>query len=162
MFDGVHLGHQKLIGHVVDAAHAGGMASFVVTFDPHPATILGRAPMQQLTDMHEKATLISRLGVENLVVLPFTRDTANTAAEDFATALAHALRLHQLWIGPDFVLGRNRQGNAAFLAEAGKALGFTVSVMPPLMVGGERVSSSRLRAARDAGDTALVRALLNR
>lgn len=154
VFDGVHRGHQRLITEMVEAAHSTNSVAIALTFDPHPAVALGREPkpLPLLTTMEERAELLAALGLDLLVVLPFTSATARTPAADFVEAFMSHLCLTELWVGHDFALGYRREGSVSFLRRLGAARGFTVCVVEPLAWGGAPVNSSRVRAALRAGD----------
>ncbi|MCS7055053.1 MAG: hypothetical protein NZM18_02595 [Thermoflexales bacterium] len=151
-FDGVHLGHQQLIRAMVNDARARGVRSAVVTFFPHPRIVLGRAPNRYLTLPDDKAEQMAELGVDVMVVLEFTLEMAQLTARQFVERMVEALAPVSLWIGPDFALGRGRQGNAAYLSELGQRFGFTVNVLPELNMGANVISSTRIRDALARGD----------
>jgi len=161
-FDGVHLGHQQLIHAVVNQAHAQRAQSVVVTFYPHPRIFLGRAPEIYLTTPEEKAEQMAALGVDALVIFPFDERTRQISAGDFIQNMIDGLRMVSLWIGPDFALGKQRQGNAQYLAELGRERGFEVNVLPPVNVGPERISSTRIRQSLARGDLRDVNLCLGR
>jgi riboflavin kinase/FMN adenylyltransferase len=145
-FDGVHRGHQALISGVVAGARATGRLAGVITFHPHPAMALAphRAP-PYLTTPGEKMALLEGLGVDLVVLLTFDAEVASTPARDFVEMLSRHLRLRELWVGADFALGRNREGDVACLRKLGRELGYDVHVVDPLIVDGQAVSSSRIR-----------------
>lgn len=151
-FDGVHRGHQHLIGSMTRAAHEAGRLAVVLTFDPHPGALLGRSPVAVLTTPEEKAALIADLGVDILLILRFTPALAGTSAVRFVGMLCQHLNLAELWVGPDFALGHRREGNVPFLQRMGERAGFRVQVVEPLFWRGNVVSSTRIRAALTAGD----------
>ena len=151
-FDGVHLGHQQLIRTVVSEAHTHQAQAVVITFHPHPREVLGAMKMKYLTTPEEQAEQMQTLGVDTLLMLPFTRETSQTPALTFVEQMLAHLRLITLWIGPDFAMGYKRQGNAAFLQEQGHQKGFGVNVLPELGFGHLAVSSTRVRAALARGD----------
>jgi riboflavin kinase / FMN adenylyltransferase len=161
-FDGVHRGHQHLIGAAVRDAHASGARAVVVTFEPHPREVLSGVPMRYLTSPADKAQAIAALGVDDLVVYSFTREVANVSAAEFVGVLKRDLNLAQLWIGPDFSLGHKREGNAAYLAGLGGLLDFEVRVAEPLLLDERPVSSSRIRDSLGHGDIADVARCLGR
>jgi riboflavin kinase/FMN adenylyltransferase len=163
VFDGIHRGHQALIGQVVARAHETDRLAAVLTFHPHPAAVLapGRAP-RYLTTPGEKVALLEKLGLDLLVLLPFTRETANTSARDFMAGLSRHLRLGELWVGADFALGHNREGNVARLRELGDEMGYQLRVVEPVTVGDEIISSSRVRALLRDGDVEKATDLLGR
>ena len=152
VFDGIHRGHQQLIIGMAKAAHAMGNIATVLTFDPHPVITLGYEPPPLLTTVEERADLLAVLGVDVLVVLPFTPAIAHTPATDFVVLLNHHLRLAELWGGPDLAFGHRREGNIPFLRQLGAEQGFVVHIVEPLMWEGALVNSSRVRAALRAGD----------
>ncbi|MBN1811073.1 MAG: bifunctional riboflavin kinase/FAD synthetase [Anaerolineae bacterium] len=152
VLDGVHRGHQQLIAGMAEAAHAAGDIAIALAFDPHPATALGYELPPLLTTLGERAEMLAALGLDILIVLPFTRALARTPAADFVEALLQHIHLAELWGGPDFALGYRREGNVPFLQRLGAERGFAVRVVEPLMWEGAPVSSSRVRDALRAGD----------
>lgn len=161
-FDGIHRGHQQLIGGMAEAAHATGDIAVAITFDPHPANTLGYQPPPLLTTVEERAELMAALGLDVLAVLPFTEAMSRTPATDFVEALVRHLRLIQLWGGPDFALGYQREGDVPFLRRLGADCGFTVHIVEPLTWEGNLVSSSRVRAALEAGNISEATGCLGR
>jgi riboflavin kinase/FMN adenylyltransferase len=162
-FDGVHLGHQALIKQVVARAWATERLAALITFHPHPAVVLApdRAP-RYLTTPGEKLALVEKLGVDLVVLLPFDRRMAETPAHQFMERVSVHLQLRELWIGADFALGRNREGDAARLREFGRNLGYEVQVSEPVLGGDQVISSSRIRALLNGGRVQEVTALLGR
>jgi riboflavin kinase / FMN adenylyltransferase len=152
VFDGVHRGHQSLIGGMAEAAHAAGNAAVVVTFHPHPAEVLrGHRPSFYLNRPEEKAALIGALGVDWVVTHPFNLEVSQISAAAFVDRLIAHANMTELWAGHDFALGHNREGTIAFLQALGEAQGFRVRVVEPYRDGGEIVSSSAVRAALGEG-----------
>jgi len=147
-FDGVHRGHQALISSVVERARATGRLAAVITFHPHPAMALApqRAP-RYLTTPGEKMALLEGLGVDLTVLLPFDRQVAAMSARDFMAMVSRHLRVRELWVGPDFGLGRNREGSVERLRELGRELNYELTIVEPVSNAGGRqvVSSSRIR-----------------
>jgi riboflavin kinase / FMN adenylyltransferase len=162
VLDGVHRGHQRLVTEMTEAAHATGDVAIALAFDPHPATALGYRPPPLLTTLEERAELLATLGLDVLIVLPFTRALARTPAADFVEALLRHLHLAELWGGPDFALGCRREGKVPFLRRLGAQWGFAVRVVEPLMWRGAPVSSSRVRDALQVGDIAQATGCLGR
>jgi riboflavin kinase/FMN adenylyltransferase len=152
VFDGVHRGHQQIIVGMVEEAHATGGVAVALAFDPHPATTLGHEPPPLLTTLDERADLLAALGLDVLIVIPFTQALAHTPAVEFVEALLRNLRLAEMWGGPDFALGHRRKGDVPFLQRLGAERGFAVRVVEPLIWEGSLVSSSRVRSALQAGD----------
>jgi riboflavin kinase/FMN adenylyltransferase len=161
-FDGVHRGHQALIKQVRTAALNAQRAAVVITFFPHPSVVLGRAQPYYLTAPEEKLVQLNQTGVDLLIELPFTPETAQVRATEFIDQVLHHLRLRELWIGHDFALGYKREGNAEFLAKLGQTHGFTVHAVDPLTNDGEIISSSNIRAALREGEVAHAAKLLGR
>jgi riboflavin kinase/FMN adenylyltransferase len=161
-FDGVHLGHQQMIRAAVNDAHAHRAQSVVVTFHPHPRIVLGRAPALYLTTPEEKAEQMRALGVDVLVIHAFDAATARMPAEEFVLRMVEGCRMFSLWVGPDFALGNQRRGDADFLRRLGGARGFRVNVLPPVNVGADRISSTRIRNALARGDLRDVNLCLGR
>jgi riboflavin kinase/FMN adenylyltransferase len=161
-FDGVHRGHQALIRQVRQAALQAQRAAVVITFFPHPSVVLGRAQPFYLTSPEEKLVQINQAGVDWLIELPFTAETAQVRAADFIEQLIQHLHLRELWIGHDFALGYKREGNAEFLAQLGQTRGFTVHAVDPLTNDGEIISSSNIRMALREGDVSHAAHLLGR
>lgn len=148
-FDGVHLGHQAVIG----AARALGGTLGVLTFEPHPREHFqpGGAPFR-LMNAGARAHRLERLGVERLYELPFTAALAGLRAEEFARViLAERLGVAQAVVGADFRFGKGRLGDAAGLVALGRRLGFGVTVAPMLDLAGGEVSSTAIRAALTEG-----------
>ena len=162
-FDGVHLGHRRLLSEFVAEAREAGAPAVVITFYPHPAEVLGkvREPFY-LSTPEEKAALMADLGVDVVVTHPFNRDVARLSAEEFMERVRRHLGLRRLWVGYDFALGRNREGNIPTLRQIGERMGYTLVVFPPYEVDGEIVSSSRIRRALADGDVEKAARLLGR
>lgn len=147
VFDGVHVGHRKILSEMVAQAGEAGAGSAVLTFEPHPdAVILPTGAPPLLTDLDEKARLIRGLGVGQIHVLPFTRDLARLPAEDFAEeVLCPRFRPARVFVGYNFTFGHRGAGTPELLAQEGGRLGFTVQVFPPITLDGEVVSSTLIR-----------------
>ncbi|MCB0077258.1 MAG: bifunctional riboflavin kinase/FAD synthetase [Anaerolineales bacterium] len=151
-FDGVHRGHQALINHVHDRAAALGVKSALITFDPHPATVLRpHGPPPLLTTTAQKIDLLEAAELDLLGLLTFNRALMETRAADFMQQLHNALRPREIWIGSDFAMGYKREGDVAFMQAWGEPHGIRVDSLPLLSDGGEIISSSRIRAALAAG-----------
>jgi riboflavin kinase/FMN adenylyltransferase len=163
VFDGVHLGHKHLLAKLVERARQRNLLSGVVTFDPHPQRVLSpetRLPF--LTGLEQRKALLKNEGVKAVIVLPFSRELAQLSAGEFIKLLKDYLSLKELVIGPDFTLGRNREGNAGNLRKLGEDMDFTVTVVPPVTINGETVSSTAIREALAGGDLERVRSLIGR
>jgi riboflavin kinase/FMN adenylyltransferase len=152
-FDGVHLGHKKVIGAAVACARTGGGPSVVVTFEPHPLEVLRpSAGPVLLTSLEERLPLLADLGVDIAVVLPFDPAFSRTTAEGWLDEiLAGRLQARAIFVGPSYTFGHRREGTAMHLQEWGRARGVEVHLVPAVLVSGEPVSSSRVRSALREG-----------
>ncbi len=160
-YDGVHLGHQQIIEQITAGAHQAGAPAVVLTFYPHPSTVLRRAHNAfYLTLPEEKAKLLGEMGVDEVITHPFSREIAETEPENFIRQLAVHLGIRHLWVGYDFALGKDRKGDVAFLTELGVRLGFKVHVIEAYKLDGEIVSSSRVRRAVEERDITAANRLL--
>jgi riboflavin kinase / FMN adenylyltransferase len=152
-FDGVHRGHQQLIGDLVNEAHRAGAPAVVLTFYPHPAVVLrGITGPFYLTPPHERSELISQLGADAVITLTFNHQLASLSAYDFMHELSTRLALKQLWVGFNFALGHNREGDVPTLQHLGEELGYTVKVITPVNVNETLISSSWVRKALSVGN----------
>jgi len=150
-FDGVHLGHQRLIRRVRATADRRGMTAVAVTFDPHPRCVVDPSgcPLM-LTSLEERVALLEGAGAERVVVVAFTRELSRWSAERFAGLLTERLDMRELIVGPGFALGRGREGDVEFLGRFGARRGFTVTSVAAWNRGGRRISSGRIREAMEA------------
>ena len=169
-FDGVHLGHRRLIERVRTTAHEIGALSAVVTFDFHPASVVrpGSAPLL-LTDLDQKLALLAGAGADLALVLHFDAQRAAEPAEDFvAEVLVGCLNARAVVVGHDFHFGRDREGDVALLQRMGARLGFDVTGIRLFRSAGaeageaEAVSSTRIRGLIAAGDVGAAAQLLGR
>lgn len=160
VFDGVHRGHQQIIQKMTAGAHANEAPAVVLTFDPHPTSVLSGREIKCLTLPDERADLLAQLGVDVIITERFTPELSQMAAYDFMSWLRRQLGLKHLLIGYDFALGRGREGNAARLTEIGLELGYSVEVMPALHNESEVISSTAIRKLIEAGDVAEAAHLL--
>jgi len=162
-FDGVHRGHQALITCMSSAAGTTGLPIVVLSFYPHPAVVLrGRQPAFYISLPEERASLLGDMGVSYVITQRFTRALSRVSAGDFLENLVQQLSFRRLWIGESFSLGYRREGNPLFLEKAGKRMGFELEVVPPALVDGEVVSSTRVREALRSGDVARAASYLGR
>jgi riboflavin kinase / FMN adenylyltransferase len=163
-FDGVHLGHQILFSEVVGRAHRQRGTSVVITFEPHPLKVLcPHRGIKLISTFEQKVELIAMANIDVLVVLPFTQELAATPAETFVDeVLINKVGIHELVIGYDYAMGRNRQGNIDFLKEQGEKKGFPVTVVEPFYEDCMLVSSTKIRELVAEGRMRAVRKLLGR
>ncbi|MGH9017427.1 MAG: bifunctional riboflavin kinase/FAD synthetase, partial [Acidimicrobiales bacterium] len=164
-YDGVHLGHRHLITTLRSMAATRHLATVVVTFDRHPATVVRpeSAPLL-LTDLDQKLDLLGGAGVDRTVVVPFDEARANETAEDFVTeVLVGALGVKLVVVGEDFHFGHGRKGNVSLLTEMGARHGFEVMGLGLEQdAAGEAVSSTHVRRLLAAGDLRGASRLLGR
>lgn len=162
-FDGVHKGHQQILRNLTVGAHQANTKAVVLTFHPHPAVVLGkRRDPFYLTSPEERATLLAQLGVDIVLTCPFNVHVAKTTAHDFMQELSKHLHMDQLWVGYDFALGKNREGDVPTLRKLGEFLGYEVHGITPVEINGEIVSSSAIRTALGVGDVVKVADFLGR
>jgi len=162
-FDGVHRGHQYLVGLLRQRAQERRLASVVVTLHPHPITVLRPGtPVTYLCSLEERVALLRSLGVDGVAVLPFTSELAQLSYQDFVALLAEELQLRLLLIGPDFAVGRGRAGDAGALRALGDERGFEVDVVPLFAEHDAKVGSGAVRDALAGGDMEAVTNLLGR
>jgi riboflavin kinase/FMN adenylyltransferase len=162
-FDGVHRGHTALLERAKAVARERGLAALALTFEPHPRTIFKpEAPVFRLTPLPAKARLLTAVGLDGLVVVPFNRTFSTMTADAFVDdILVDRLRIEGVVVGRDFHFGKGRGGSAATLAAHGRRFGFGVAVVDPVVGdSGETVSSSSIRDALAAGDIAMANGLL--
>jgi len=163
VFDGVHLGHKYLLSQLKEHARQEDLLSGVVTFRQHPqAVLLPRTKLPCLTDLAQRIKLLKNEGIDAIITLSFTRELAQLSTRQFIGLLKKHLRMRGLVIGPDFALGRNREGDANTLRTLGQDMGFSVTVIPPVVINGEVVSSTAIRNALAGGDMRKVGNLIGR
>lgn len=163
VFDGVHLGHRALISAAVDEARARGVRSAAMTFSSHPAEVLAKGEtVPYLSSLPDRKALIRAVGAEAVVTLHFTREVASLTAEEFMVDVSRELGVISLWVGPDFALGRGRQGTVPVLAEIGTRLGYTVQTVPPVVLDQVVISSSSIRGLLQVGMLSEANRMLGR
>jgi riboflavin kinase/FMN adenylyltransferase len=162
-YDGLHLGHQALLGRLLERAAAARAASILVTFEPLPREYLQpQDPPARLTSFRERWRLLAPLSLDYLCLLHFDEALRNLSAEEFARLLARGLNATAVVVGHDFRFGHQGTATAEVLSAAGRRLGFEVEVVPAVRLAGERISSSGVRAALALGDFARAAAWLGR
>jgi riboflavin kinase/FMN adenylyltransferase len=163
VFDGVHRGHLMLLERLRADAAARGLGTGVVTFHPHPVSVLRPGTsISYLTSLERRVELLKSAGVDFVAVVQFTSELAQVSADDFARVLVEEAQMRLLMAGGDFVLGRNREGTMARLAEIGAELDFEVLPVELLPHNGSAASSTRVRTALAEGDMEAVAELLGR
>ena len=145
-FDGVHLGHKKILTAIIEEAKEQGLSSCVITFHPHPQKVLQNIEIPLLFPIRERLKLLEKEGIDVVACYTFTKEIAMISAEDFVTdILVGKLNLKHLIVGPDFSFGRKRQGNLELLIKMGAEYGFDTEVVETAYVEGEIVSSTAIR-----------------
>ena len=164
VFDGLHLGHQLIMSTVVERARALSAVPTVITFDPHPRAVLhpeSAPPLLQTFD--QKVEALGVHGIEQTIVVRFTRAFAEVCAEDFLRDVVHErLQAKEVYLGKGFAFGHNREGNIELLRRVSRELGFCAEEVPEVQLRGERISSSRIRKLLLEGRVNLARRMLGR
>ncbi len=163
-FDGIHLGHQAVIGQVAEKAQELALPALLMFFEPQPQEFFApQAVPARLTRLREKLLTLRRFAVDRVLMIQFNRAFAALSADDFIRQiLVDKLGVRYLVVGDDFRFGRGRSGDFAQLCAAGRHYGFTVSNMHSFLVGERRVSSTLVREALQQGDLARAEVLLGR
>lgn len=160
-FDGFHGGHQAVVGRAIALAREQGRPAIVATFDPHPVRYFKPdTPPFRLTSLDQRERLFAAAGADAMLVYRFDATLAALTAEEFAHEKLRGLSA--VVTGEDFTFGNKKSGNVAVLAELGARLGFTAEAVAPVAQDGETISSSRIRAALEAGDCQTATRLLTR
>ncbi len=164
MFDGVHLGHRAVIGAAVQSARRAGGQAGVLTFWPHPSALFRPDnPTRLIMDDAARTRALFELGVDAVIVEPFTPDFMHIRAEDFLPHVRrHLPQLAGVYAGENFRFGQGRQGDVALLVRTGRALGLEVFSTPRVNFNGEPISSSRIRTCLEAGGMEEANAMLGR
>ena len=164
VFDGVHRGHQHVLGRLGEVARQAGRTSVVLTFRNHPASVLRPDfDARYLTALDDRLRLIREVGVDLLLPITFDVELSRLTAREFAVLLRSRLLMKDLVVGPDFAMGRNRAGDVETLNALGSELGFSLHVVEPLQDdAGRPIRSTHVRDALSSGDVAAASKLLGR
>ena len=163
VFDGVHRGHRSLVGRLVESARADGLSAGVVTFKNHPVTALRPgAQVSYLTDVAERTRLLRELGADFVAALRFDSELARLPARDFLQTLYDVLRMRRLVVGPDFAMGRDRDGNPDTLPRIAADMGFELETVQPVTDPAGPVKSTEIRRRIAAGQVSDAARLLGR
>ena len=157
-FDGVHLGHKKILEQLISSAHHQDCESLVLTFFPHPRTVLqADTEMKQLNTLEEKISLLDNLGIDNLVIHPFNKEFSRLTAEEFVkTVLVDTFKIKKIIIGHDHRFGRNRTANITDLIDFGNKFGFEVEEISAKEINEVSISSTKIRDALKEGNIELA------
>ncbi len=161
-FDGVHAGHRSILEQLVTHSREQGIRNVVVTFTPHPRTVVKRGPVALLTTLEERLALFAECGVENTLVIEFTFEFSRQSPEEFILNTIVPIGTREMIIGYDHLFGRDREAGTHELRVMAHEHGIDAVVVDPVHIGGAVVSSSSIRRQLDAGDVAGARAALLR
>ena len=163
-FDGVHLGHQKIIQKLIEKAHQINGESVILTFFPHPRMILHPEDHQlkMINTMAEKAMLLEKLGIHHLIITPFTRDFSNQSPQEYIEqVLLQKIGMKAMVIGYDHRFGKDRSGNLAELQQFSKVYNYDIDEIPEQDIADVAVSSTRIRKALSKGDVDVANKLMS-
>jgi riboflavin kinase/FMN adenylyltransferase len=163
-FDGVHLGHEAIVRRVVDEARSLGAPSLLITFSPHPLSVIApeRKP-KRLQNRGQKLESLRRTGLSDVLILEFNRELAALSGEEFfGQLLADRVRFAAIRVGENFRFGKGREGDLNLMREIGARHGFEVHGVAPVVANGHVISSTAIRQALADGDVALARRMLGR
>jgi riboflavin kinase/FMN adenylyltransferase len=163
-FDGIHPGHLKIIDKLVDCSKVKGCRNVVITFHPHPRTVLNSAnDVKMLTTQEERRSLLEKQGVGNFLTINFTKEFASLTAEEFIyNYLVNGIGLSEIVLGHDHHFGKGRSGNVELLKNIGEKENFSVSTVDAFYINNEVVSSTKIRNALSTGDLKKANSLLGR
>lgn len=163
VFDGVHLGHQEVIARAVSAARRDGGLAGMLTFDPHPIRVIApqKAPVSSLATLDQKARIVEGLGIGLFISLHFDAELARMEAHDFLDELLRA-PVKTIAVGEDWRFGKGRAGDLSLLRQARDPHGFALEAVAPVMLDGDRISSTRVRQAIRDGSLKAARRMLGR
>lgn len=165
-FDGVHLGHRIILDRLNQIARKVEGESVLITFHPHPRKVLypesqGKN-LKLISSLEEKISLLRQAGLQNLILVKFTRDFSKVSSEEFIrTYLLGMLRAHTIVVGFNHHFGHNKEGDFSYLSRLGKELGFSSEEIPEQLVQHETVSSTKIRTALQSGDIQKANAYLD-
>ena len=163
-FDGLHKGHIKIFEKVLELSNKNNGTSFVITFEPHPRSVISKDfNLKILTSLEEKKEVLKRIGIENLMVINFTKEFSQLTSDKFIKQyIVDKIGSSQMVIGHDHKFGKDRLGDEKKLREVGKIYNLEVTAVPPEMLDGEIISSTKIRNALFAGDIEKAGLLLGR
>ena len=162
-FDGVHLGHRKIIARLIDLAKSSNGESVIFTFDPHPRKVVApsESNLRLLTTLNEKIELFEQSGIDHLIIYPFTPEFAQLTYEQFVEQiLVGQIHTKSLVVGYDHKFGKNRKGDFGFLKNCADRLGFQIEKLDVLLMNESNISSTRIREAIQVGNFETANAFL--
>ncbi len=163
-FDGMHLGHQKILNHVLHLADEKKSRSFVITFEPHPRLVVSKNyDIKLLTTLDEKVKLFEKIGIDNLMVIKFTKEFSGLSSKEFVrNYICNKIGANHIVVGYDHKFGKNRDGDENKLRELGKLMDFDVTKVDPITAGDTIISSTKIRNLLSEGDIVLANKFLGR
>lgn len=161
-FDGMHLGHQSVVNHVKAVAKEKSALSSVLTFSNHPAGVIYHSRISLLCTIEHKIKLFEKLGIDHLIIIPFTQEIAEQSAKTFLRTVKESLNFDRLILGNDARIGKNKEGNQEAVRTIANELNFQVDYLPDLSLDGVRISSSRIRDYIQSGQFLLAQEMLGR
>jgi riboflavin kinase/FMN adenylyltransferase len=162
-FDGLHMGHQKVLNRLIDFARSHGGESVVFTFYPHPRLVIAphETNLRLLTTLNEKKDLFARSGIDHLIIFPFTKEFSQLTYSEFVEQiLVEKMHTHCLVVGYDHRFGKNREGGFEYLQNCAEKFGFEIEKLDVLLVDEAHVSSTHIREALENGNVALANKFL--
>jgi len=163
-FDGIHLGHKKIIEGVINKAEKLGARSFLITFDPHPRSVVSKEhTVKLLNTLQEKLEILNGLGIQNLLIIKFTKEFSQLSSEDFfKNYIIDGIGLKEIVIGYDHHFGKGRGGDENTLRDMGKEFDFSVTKVDAVDINGTSVSSTKIRKALVEGNIPVANSFLGR
>ncbi len=163
-FDGVHLGHRKIINEMIYQSVENNCRNLLITFDPHPQIVLSKDnSIKILTTLEQKLEYLNNLSVQNVLVINFTKQFSQIDFKTFVEEyFVNRIGVHTVVVGSDHHFGKNREGNPDTLRELGKIFDFNVIKVEPLILDGNKISSTRIRKALNEGNIELANKMLGK
>jgi riboflavin kinase/FMN adenylyltransferase len=165
-FDGIHRGHRLVLDRLINIGKSNNLRSVLVTFDPHPQIVLKnkhKEPLKLLSTLEEKLKILESLGIENVWIINFTKEFANTDARDFIkNYLVDKAGVSKILLGYDHLFGKNREGNEDLLIEMGNEFNFSLEKIDPFELENAAVSSTKIRKALYESDIVSANKMLGR
>ena len=162
-FDGVHLGHRRLLQHLKSLAESKDLLPGVLTFQKHPRIVLNPgAKLQYISALEERLTLIRGCGIDLVIAVDFTKELSSIKAKDFVALLCDQLKMKGLVVGPDFALGHQREGNIQVLKQLGTEMDFWVEPLEAVQIGTNAIKSNSIRNLISLGDVENTASMLGR
>lgn len=163
-FDGVHLGHRKIINEMIYQSVENNCRNLLITFDPHPQIVLSKDnSIKILTTLNQKLEYLNNLSVQNVLVINFTKQFSQIDFKTFVEEyFVNRIGVHTVVVGSDHHFGKNREGNPDTLRELGKIFDFNVIKVEPLILDGNKISSTRIRKALNEGNIELANKMLGK